>query len=156
MANIRGFHSFRVTWITIALAAGVPMELVRRVTGHRTADVVLQNYFKPGRDDFRKAIEGAMPALMLGPVVAAPLPMVVCSEAINEGAQPGLGDVLGEALIGLEGLSAPDGKAGKAWKQEQARIIALIRQAKQWIEQSALGGISDQTSGHVLREAQSA
>ena len=66
MANVRGFHSFRVTWITIALAAGVPMELVRRVTGHKAADVVLKNYFKPGRAEFAKTIEGAMPALMLG------------------------------------------------------------------------------------------
>ena len=64
-ANVRGFHSFRVTWITMALAAGVPMELVRRVTGHKGVDVVLKNYFKPGRDDFRQVVEGAMPKLLM-------------------------------------------------------------------------------------------
>ena len=63
-ANIRGFHSFRVTWITLALTAGVPMELVRRVTGHRTVDVVLQNYFQPGREAFRQAIQTAMPKML--------------------------------------------------------------------------------------------
>ncbi len=55
-ASIRDFHSFRVTWITLALAAGVPLELVQRVTGHRTVEVVMKHYFRPGREDFRAAI----------------------------------------------------------------------------------------------------
>ena len=67
---VRGFHSFRVTWITMALAAGVPMELVTRVTGHQTVDVVLKHYFRPGREDFRQAIEGAMPKLLMQPSAA--------------------------------------------------------------------------------------
>jgi integrase len=41
-AWVHDFHSFRVTWITLALAAGVPLELVQRVTGHRTVLVVLR------------------------------------------------------------------------------------------------------------------
>ncbi|MCE9615084.1 MAG: tyrosine-type recombinase/integrase [Lentisphaerae bacterium] len=64
-ASIRDFHSFRVTWITLALAAGVPLELVQRVTGHRTVEVVLKHYFRPGRENFRQAIEKAMPKLLL-------------------------------------------------------------------------------------------
>jgi integrase len=48
-ASVRDFHSFRVTWITLALAAGVPLELVQRVTGHRTVEVVMKHYFRPGR-----------------------------------------------------------------------------------------------------------
>ena len=47
-ASIRDFHSFRVTWITLALAAGVPLELVQRVTGHRTVEVVMKHYFRRG------------------------------------------------------------------------------------------------------------
>ncbi|MBT4822199.1 MAG: tyrosine-type recombinase/integrase, partial [Lentisphaerae bacterium] len=43
-ASTRDFHSFRVTWITLALTAGVPMEIVCRVTGHRTVDIVLKHY----------------------------------------------------------------------------------------------------------------
>ena len=62
-ASIRDFHSFRVTWITLALAAGVPLELVQRVTGHRTAEVVMKHYFRPGREDFRAAILKAMPKM---------------------------------------------------------------------------------------------
>src|SRR5690606_37411536 len=53
-ASVHDFHSFRVTWITLALAAGVPLELVQRVTGHRTVAVVLRHYFRPGREDFRQ------------------------------------------------------------------------------------------------------
>jgi hypothetical protein len=53
-ASVHDFHSFRVTWITLALAAGVPLELVQRVTGHRTASVVLKHYFRPGRADFSR------------------------------------------------------------------------------------------------------
>lgn len=123
IANVRGFHSFRVTWITMALAAGVPMELVRRVTGHKAAEVVLKNYFKPGREDFRKVLEGAMPTLMLG-----------------EPEKPNPGKLLAEVLKGLETLPGPNGKAGKAWTQEQARLVALIQKAKELIEPKTIQG----------------
>ncbi len=63
-ASVRDFHSFRVTWITLALAAGVPLELVQRVTGHRTTEVVMKHYFRPGREDFRAAIFKAMPKML--------------------------------------------------------------------------------------------
>lgn len=63
-ASVRDFHSLRVTWVTLALTAGVPLELVRRVTGHKTTDVVLKHYFRPGQEDFRQALEGAMPKLL--------------------------------------------------------------------------------------------
>ncbi len=63
-ASVHDFHSFRVTWITLALAAGVPLELVQRVTGHRTATVVLKHYFRPGREDFRQQLLRAMPDMI--------------------------------------------------------------------------------------------
>lgn len=64
-ANLRGFHSFRTTWITLALNAGVPMELVRRVTGHQTVEIVLRHYYQPDREDFRRTIEAAMPRMFV-------------------------------------------------------------------------------------------
>jgi integrase len=63
-SNLKDFHSLRTTWITMALSAGVPMELVRRVTGHSTVDVVLKHYFRPGREAFRTALETAMPKML--------------------------------------------------------------------------------------------
>ena len=46
------------------LAEGVPLELVQRVTGHRTVEVVMKHYFRPGREDFRQAIMKAMPKML--------------------------------------------------------------------------------------------
>ena len=63
-ASVRDFHSFRVTWVTLALTAGVPLELVQKVTGHKTADIVLKHYFQPGREAFRQALQMAMPKLL--------------------------------------------------------------------------------------------
>ena len=65
-ASVRDWHTLRATWVTLALSAGVPMELVRRVTGHATVDVVLRHYFKPGREQFRAALAGALPAVLTG------------------------------------------------------------------------------------------
>ncbi len=63
-ASVRDFHSFRVTWVTIALTGGVPLELVQKVTGHKTTGIVLKHYFQPGREDFRQALHDAMPKLL--------------------------------------------------------------------------------------------
>ena len=63
-ASVHDFHSFRVTWITLALAAGVPLELGQRVSGHRTASVILKHYFRPGREDFRQVLSTAMPKML--------------------------------------------------------------------------------------------
>lgn len=65
-SSIKGFHSLRTTWITMALKAGVPMELMRRVTGHSTVNIVLKHYFRPGREDFREALESALPRTLTG------------------------------------------------------------------------------------------
>jgi len=92
-ASVRDFHSFRVTWITLALTAGVPLELVQRVTGHRTVDVVLKHYFRPGREDFKQRILAAMPSLLVGPVE------IKSVEACSASAK------LEAALASLEGLS---------------------------------------------------
>ncbi|MGE4489222.1 MAG: tyrosine-type recombinase/integrase [Kiritimatiellales bacterium] len=65
-ASVKDFHSLRTTWITMALSAGVPMELVRRVTGHSTVNVVLKHYFRPGKEAFKTALENAMPRMLTG------------------------------------------------------------------------------------------
>ncbi|MFA6563500.1 MAG: tyrosine-type recombinase/integrase [Verrucomicrobiia bacterium] len=63
-ASVRDFHSFRVTWVTVALTGGVPLELVQKVTGHKTTEIVLKHYFQPGREAFRQALQTAMPKLL--------------------------------------------------------------------------------------------
>lgn len=73
-ASLRDFHSFRVTWVTIALTAGVPLEIVQRVTGHRTAGIVMRHYFQRGREDFRRTLASKLP-VPLGGDVAPPKPV---------------------------------------------------------------------------------
>ena len=100
-ANIRGFHSFRVTWITLALTAGVPMELVR-VTGHKTVDVVLQNYFQPGREEFRRVLQTNMPRLLSnGQITTDKLPKEQMREIL-------------------------DGMTGESWKKDRDALLALL------------------------------
>ena len=88
-----------MTWVTLALTAGVPLELVQRVTGHKTTDVVLKHYFRPGQEDFRMALEGAMPKLLATGVRAA-------------GQLSGAGDECGRVGVerdgGADGMGAPD------------------------------------------------
>lgn len=64
--SLKGWHSFRTTWTTFALANNVPMDIVTRVTGHRTAEIVSKNYFRPGREQFRKALSENMPRALVG------------------------------------------------------------------------------------------
>jgi integrase len=72
-ASVRDFHSFRVTWVTLALSAGVPLEIVQKVTGHRTAGIVMKHYFQPGREEFRRTLVGKLPALIGGGPERRPL-----------------------------------------------------------------------------------
>jgi hypothetical protein len=98
-ASVRDFHSFRVTWITLALAAGVPLELVQRVTGHRTVQVMMKHYFRPGREDFRQVILNAMPKML---------------------AHGGQSSVKDEMRSILERTSV------KTWRRDSARVLELL------------------------------
>jgi len=120
-----------VTWITLALSAGVPLELVQRVTGHKTTQVVLKHYFKPGRDAFKAALESAMPALMGAPSDASAsktLPATIVSEETEAyaAAQVGPGELLEKAL---EELAAVRSKSKRL-----AAAVGLITEAKACID----------------------
>ena len=97
-ASVRDFHSFRVTWVTLALTAGVPLELVQKVTGHKTAEIVLKHYFQPGREAFRQALQLAMPKLLTN-------------------GQKSPKDEMREILAGM---------TVKTWKKEKARMEELM------------------------------
>ncbi len=128
--SVRDFHSFRVTWITLALSAGVPLELVQRVTGHKTTQVVLKHYFKPGRDAFKKAIEGAMPELLAGHREI----QVVAEEGEGYAEVPGPGELLERALDELAAV--------KCKSKRLTAAVALVEQAKAWLD------------GRVIREVE--
>jgi integrase len=112
-ASVRDFHSFRVTWVTLALTAGVPLELVQKVTGHKTTDIVLKHYFQPGREAFRSALNAAMPKLLMsGSSVETVKP---------ETLKPGVEKQDKAILAILERSTA------KTWKQDQARVLEMLK-----------------------------
>ena len=112
-ASVRDFHSFRVTWVTLALTAGVPLELVQKVTGHKTTDIVLKHYFQPGREAFRSALNAAMPKLLMsGSEVEKVKP---------ETLKPVMEKQDKAILAILERSTA------KTWKHDQARVLEMLK-----------------------------
>ena len=128
-ASVRDWHSFRVTWITLALASGVPLEIVQRVTGHRTVDVVLTHYFRPGREQFRETIMNAMPALLVG--VASPPASRVAGDAVAEQPSPYLYEQedppAAKLEQGLKLLTKVTGKKNQALVVEAVELIELAK-----------------------------
>ena len=100
-ASVRDFHSFRVTWVTLALTAGVPLELVQKVTGHKTTDIVLKHYFQPGREAFREALQTAMPKLL-----------TTGKTTVEKTSEDELWEI-------IEKMSAP------TWEADRARLLKL-------------------------------
>ncbi|VGO16625.1 Putative defective protein IntQ [Pontiella desulfatans] len=130
-ASIRDFHSFRVTWVTLALSAGVPLELVQKVTGHKTTEVVFKHYFQPGDDVFKERLVQAMPQLLMqgnGKQLAEP-PM-------EYEIDPGPAKQLEKALKLLGVVRSP--KYSKQLKE----AIQLIASAKQWYDSTVLREVS--------------
>ena len=66
VASVRDFHSLRTTWITEALARGIPMETVKLISGHRTTEVVTQHYFRPNQAQLRRTLDKGLPKLLTG------------------------------------------------------------------------------------------
>jgi len=113
-ASVRDFHSFRVTWVTLALTAGLPLELVQKVTGHKTTDIVLKHYFQPGREAFRQALQSAMPKLLMngGPEGQK-------SEGEGQRAEGGKRDAVMREII--------ERVTPKTWKRDKARLLELLK-----------------------------
>lgn len=81
------------------LTAGVPLELVQRVTGHRTVEVVMKHYFRPGREDFRAAIFKAMPKML--------------ADGGQSSAKEEMRGVLERSTV-------------KTWKRDKARLLEVL------------------------------
>ncbi|MFA5687744.1 MAG: tyrosine-type recombinase/integrase [Kiritimatiellales bacterium] len=63
-ASIRDFHSLRTTFVTIALMRGLPLDVVRKITGHRTVELVTKHYFRPERQQLREAMQKTLPDIL--------------------------------------------------------------------------------------------
>jgi integrase len=112
-ASVRDFHSFRVTWVTLALTAGVPLELVQKVTGHKTTDIVLKHYFQPGREAFRSALNAVMPKLLMNESVSDE--HILKAESVNpEKQNKKIRDILARSTA-------------KTWKRDQERVLEMLK-----------------------------
>lgn len=87
--SLCGWHSFRTTFCSLALANGVPMELLTRITGHRSVEVVERYYNRAKREQSRRAFGEAMPRAIAGAAAGAGevLEMVGFSPARAEAAR---------------------------------------------------------------------
>jgi len=116
-ASVRDWHALRATWVTLALSAGVPVELVRRVTGHATVEVVLKHYFRPDREQFKAALTGALPEVLTGKVENQKPKAELAKGRGNRKAASG-----SDELVVLAGKVA----AGTATTAEKARLRELV------------------------------
>ena len=121
-ASVRDFHSFRVTWVTLALTAGVALELVQKVTGHKTTDIVLKHYFQPGREAFRTALNQAMPALLTyGSEPDGPK-----SETLKPESASRTGELEAEKLK-AEMRKIIEGMSGKKNQKDKERLLEMLK-----------------------------
>ena len=70
-----------------------------RVTGHRTVEVVMKHYFRPGREDFRQVLIKAMPKML---------------------ADGGQRSVKEEILAILDGMTA------RTWRRDRERLREML------------------------------
>ena len=126
----RGFHAFRATWVTLALTAGVPVDLVRKVTGHTTVETVLTHYFQPNREDFRRTIEKAMPRLFLESPTAPG--SVTKATTLEYDLPKHPSDVLEEAQKGLEAMDAEN------WRQQRDAVARLVLAARRMTDMGTM------------------
>ena len=101
------------------------MEVVKRVTGHKTTDVVLKHYFKPGKAELKETLHLALPNL---------LPAAVGSDGHGntEVLPVGPETNLEHAISALKGLNSAN------WKHRKAEAIEAIQAAKEWAEAHTL------------------
>ncbi len=76
--------------------------LHRGLTGHTAVDVVRRHYFKPGREEFRREFEKAMPRLLMNGAKSRDDQM----REVIEGVTP------------------------KTWKKDKMRLLALLEGTK--------------------------
>ena len=62
-ASLWGWHNLRATFITLALAAGIPFETVAKCTGHTLAQTVRDHYYNPTREHTKAAMQKISKAL---------------------------------------------------------------------------------------------
>lgn len=63
-----GFHRFKTTFVSLALDAGVPVEMLRKIVGNVAVQTMLKHYYHPDKDAIREALENRLPEFFTGRV----------------------------------------------------------------------------------------
>ena len=101
-ASVRDFHSFRTTFVTLALMRGLPIDIVRKITGHQTVNIVTKHYFRPEREQLKAAMQKALPGLLTS--AAQPFtPVEKAIEILGKANQRNWNKILLEAIAVLKG-----------------------------------------------------
>ena len=102
-ASVRDFHSFRVTWITLALARGLDPKTIRQVTGHTADEVMLRHYDQRSQEQLREQIRAAMP------------------DFLTSSSEQGQDE---------NALDIAAGMTAKTWKEDKVRLVTLLGNSK--------------------------
>lgn len=63
-----GFHRFKTTFVSLALNAGVPVAMLRKIVGNTVVELVLEVYYQPSRDAIKDVLDSRLPAFYTGHV----------------------------------------------------------------------------------------
>jgi integrase len=65
-ASIYDFHALRTSFITTAIIGGIPVEIVKAITGHKLTETVIEHYLKPKGSIYHERFMKAMPESLTG------------------------------------------------------------------------------------------
>ncbi|MEI7947174.1 MAG: site-specific integrase [bacterium] len=65
-ASVLGWHSLRGTFCTLGLAAGIPIETLKLITGHTTTATIQKHYNNPQREHLREILGDKLPEVLTG------------------------------------------------------------------------------------------
>lgn len=65
-ASISGWHAFKTTFVTLAIDAGVPMELLKKVVGNKCVDLIWEVYYAPTHGTIAETLMAKMPRELTG------------------------------------------------------------------------------------------
>jgi integrase len=62
--SLQGFHALKTSFVTLALNAGISMEIVRKVVGNTVVEVVREHYFRPDKESLKAEFNAKLPAFL--------------------------------------------------------------------------------------------
>jgi integrase len=66
-ASVYDFHALRTSFITTAITGGMHVEIVKKITGHKLTDTIIDHYLKPKGIVYHELFMAAMPASLTAP-----------------------------------------------------------------------------------------